>query len=254
MQRLLAALAVFGCLMAAHAAPVRVTCLDFIGGAPVTNTEFIWMENGTSFLSDDTGHFYFDAEVGSNVTLNFLGNDKYHAMQGVTVTVPEGGLNTELTEIVMQMPSNLVYDAFTLIIPGKRNYSACQVVVTVCNVNKTVHDLPQGLLGTEVFLNPPLQTHTYFFGTWGKLSNETNPFPNNLTVSSWDGGVLFENVPQDPDTWYTVSAYHKGYTFSTTKFRCTAPNFINGAPNQGPRATPASGRWWEDDQHPLRQQ
>lgn len=223
----------------AFSAPVKIVALDYVSGRALAGIELEWIENGSSYTTDDEGVVMLDAPVGSNMTVNFAGNSDYHQVESVTVRVPEEGLTTLYDQLVMQVPSNLMYDIFFLVIPGKKNESRCQAVVTVCDVNKTVYSHPQGLPGTVAVLAPALQSKTFYFGTWGKLSNETNPLPNNLTSTSFDGGVLFEDLPVDPDQWYTVSAYHEGYTFSTSTFRCTRPGmFVNGAPNQGPRATP----------------
>lgn len=225
-----------------HAEPVRVVASDFVDSKkPLVGISLEWMERGTTGVTDANGVLMLDADVGSTVTINFAGDDAYHQTQGVTVTVPPGGLTTELNEIVMQVPSLFTYDLFFLVTPGHKNTSACQLVVTVCNVNKTVHDPAQGLPGTVATLTPPTESTTFYFGTWGKWSNATNPLPNNLTSTSFDGGVLFENIPPNANQWYEVQASHVGYTFTTTRFRCTQGGlFINGAPNQGPRATPVS--------------
>jgi hypothetical protein len=230
-------------LCAAHlcvAVPVQVVSLDYISGKPLAGKILQWLENGTNFTTDANGMVTLDADVGTNITIDFAGDEEYHQVQSVTVTVPPEGLTTEYTQIVMQTPSNLMFDLFFFVTPGSKNHTACQVVVTVCNVNKTVHDHAQGLPGTVAVLTPANQQKTFYFGTWGKLSNETNPLPNNLTSTSFDGGVLFEDLPIS-DEWYVVTAYHEGYTFSSSTFRCTKPGlFVNGAPNQGPRATPIS--------------
>lgn len=227
-------------LHVAAAESVQVAMLDYISGKPLVGKSLEWLENGTSFTTDSNGYVVLDAEIDSNVTIDFAGDEEYHAVRSTTVRVPYGGLVTLMDQIVIQTPSNLMFDVFFFVTPGAKNRTACQVVVTVCNVNKTVHDSPQGLPGTVAELSPANQMKTFYFGTWGKLSNDTNPLPNNLTSSSFDGGVLFEDLPIS-DQWYVVSAYHEGYTFTTTTFRCDKPGlFVNGAPNQGPRATPNS--------------
>lgn len=228
-------------VMVVSADPVDVIALDFGSGAPLVNVTLQWLETGQAFTTDANGRLSLNVTPGSNVTMNFPGDEEHRQTQGVTVVVPVGGLTNDLDEIVMQIPSHFLFDLFFFVTPGAKNESACQVVVTVCNVNKTVYDMPQGLPGTVAVLTPSTQSKTFYFGTWGKLSNDTNPFPNDLNASSFDGGVLFENIPPDPKQWYEVNAYLEGYTFSSTAFRCTQGGlFINGAPNQGPRATRVS--------------
>lgn len=71
----------------------------------------------------------------------------------------------------------------------------CQFVVTVSAFNLTVFSFPQGEPNSTAIMTPPAQDHTFYFGTWGKLSNDTNPFSRGLTKTSWDGGVVLMNVP-----------------------------------------------------------
>lgn len=243
MLRTIAAVALVLC--AVTAVPVKLVALDYVSGHPLSNSQMQWLENGTTFITDSNGAVEFDAEVGVNITINFPGDATYHQTQSTTVIVPPEGLTTLLNQIVMQIPSHLLFDVFFLVVPGKKNDSACQVVVTVCNVNKTVYDHAQGLPGTVAVLDPPIESKTFYFGTWGKLSNATNPLPNNLTSTSFDGGVIFENIPVNAEQWYVVSAYHEGYEFTQSYFRCTQEGlFINGAPNLGPRATRISQNFW----------
>lgn len=148
--------------------------------------------------------------------------------------MPTAGLTSKLDEVVLQMPSTLMFDAFWLTTPGKKDTTKCQLVVTVCNANKTVGDLPQGIPGAVVSLRPALSTETFYFGTM--LGNLTDPFPNHRNSTSWDGGVLLENLAVNSSVLYTVSATLPPYTFSQTRVSCNWPDmFINGAPNQGPR-------------------
>lgn len=232
-----AVLAVVLLFQMANSEPVKVFAGDFVGLAPLANVPMDWIENGTTFVTDENGVAMLEAPIGASVTVNFLGNDKYHQTQSPTVTVPPGGLTTVLNQLVMQVPTHFLFDFFSAVSPGTKNMSECQVVVTVCNVNKTVFDHAQGLPGTVAVLSPAVESKEFYFGTWGSLSNDTNPFPNNLTSTSFDGGVLFENIPPS-NQWYEVTATHPGYTFTSTRFQCLHPGFINAAPNQGPRATP----------------
>ncbi|CUG88092.1 Hypothetical protein, putative [Bodo saltans] len=221
------------------AEPVKVIALDFVGLAPLVGATMDWLETGASYITDADGVVMLDAPVGASVTINFSGNDKYHQTQSSTVEVPAGGLTTLYNQLVMQVPTHFLFDVFWTLSPGEhKNTSNCQVVVTVCDVNKTVYSHAQGLPGTVATLTPALESQTFYFGTWGKLSNDTNPLPNNLTSTSFDGGVLFENLAPNPDQWYEVTASHPGYSFSSTRFRCLKAGFVNAAPNQGPRATP----------------
>ena len=217
-------------------APVRLYAFDFLEHThQLANHPIQRMETGEIFNTTSAGFLDLDIPVGQNVTFTSLDFDGFHKTQSATVQVPDEGLNTLMTEMVLQVPPNWVYD-FLWVVPGKKkNKGVCQFVVTATDVNKTFSDCPQGLEGTVVHLDPPLSTYTYYFGTWGQISNWTNPLPNELTSCSWDGGVMFENVPIR-DEPYIVSAEREGYTFSETVMYCHEEGFVNGAPNQGPKA------------------
>jgi hypothetical protein len=223
-------------LVSSTAAPVKVIAADYVDMAKrLSNASVTWLEQGTILLTDANGEIMFDAPVGSNVTLELAETEEFVSLQTPTATVPAEGFVGSLGEIVLQAPSKLMFDLFWIVTPGKKDPTKCQVVVTVCNVNKTSFSPAQGLPGTVAHLAPPLQAETFYFGTWGNWSNATNPLPNHLNSTSYDGGVMFTNLPVDPATWYVVTATHPGFEFSRTVFRCTKAGFINGAPNQGPR-------------------
>ena len=224
-------------------APVKIIAADYIDMSKLlANASVTWLETGRVMYTNAVGEISLDVPVGSNITLEIAELPDYVSMQSPTATVPAGGFTGPLGEIVLQVPTKLMFDLFWLVTPGKKDDTKCQVVVTICNVNKTAFSPAQGLPGTVAHLSPALQTHTFYFGVWGNWSNATNPLPNDLNSTSFDGGVLLENIPVDPSTWFVVTATHAGYEFSRTVFRCTKPGlFINGAPNQGPRVIPKKG-------------
>lgn len=75
----------------------------------------------------------------------------------------------------------------------------------------------------------------YYFGM--TPSHGTDPLPNNRTTTSPDGGVAFPAIPVDPNTDVIISGRYKDYAFTTATVRCLrSGQFINAAPNQGPRA------------------
>lgn len=221
----------------ANGAPVNIWVVDFSQLKPLVGHKITILETGDNYTVDTDGYARLDLPVGTNITVLAHSYPWYQSTQSATVSVPPGGLATKMTEIVLQVPSSITYDLFQWVSPGKKDPTACQVVVTVCNVNKTIYDFPQGLPGAVASLRPAALTRTFYFGTWGRVSNDTNPFPNNLTSCSWDGGVLFENVKVNPRVEYVVTAQRRGFRFSKTRIRCLRPGqFINAAPNQGPRA------------------
>lgn len=226
-------------------APVTVWACDYVEciTKPVSNSKVTLIETGEEFYTDNSGFLHFNATVGSDITFLLAETSEYHETQTSTVTVPNEGLATELTQVILQVPSHFIYDLFYLVTPGKKDDTKCSVVVTVCNVNRTIKSSPQGLPGSVLTVTPPDFTSLFYFGTWGNWSNTTNPFPNNLNSTSWDGGVLIENLHVNTQVQYLVQAFHPGFNFTSTRIKCLKENtFVNAAPNQGPRAFPTD---WE---------
>lgn len=222
------------------AAPVDIYAGDFIDlwSKPLAGYTVLFEENGTSYTLDSRGRLSLDIPVGTNVTFTVVGDSKYLETQSATSTVPPQGLTGQMGEIILQVPDMITFDLLNIVVPHKHNLSQCQIVVTVCNYMKSANDCPQGFPGVRTFLNPPNNQDIFFFGTWGSLSNSTNPLPNKLTSTSWDGGVLFSNIPFYPGQEFTVSAQYGNVPFTNTRLKClrAGKRLINGAPNQGPRA------------------
>ena len=220
---------------------VYVCPFDACGSKGLANHPVFIIEANSTYTTNGAGMLYLEVPVFGNITLVSLAGNGYHRTQASTVQVPPVGLVTTLTQLVVQVPSDVIYDLFFAVTPGHKSEAKCQIVVTVCNVNVTIKSMPQGLLGSTVALDPPLDSKIFYFGTWGKFSNDTNPLPNDLNSTSWDGGVLIENVPVNVRSPYVITAQHPGYIFSSTTFWCLAAGtFINAGPNMGPRAVPAS--------------
>lgn len=177
--------------------------------------------------------------VGAKIFFNLLDHGDYHQTMTAIATVPPTGLVGLLNRVVLQVPSHFIYDLFTVLVPGPMDKTKCQVVVTITNFNRTYTNCPQGWPGIVATITPQVdnEVHPYYFGTWGGLSNKTNPLPNNLTSTSWDGGVIYRNVDVNTNQDITLGAVFGNFNFTTTTVRCLAPNmFINAAPNQGPRS------------------
>jgi hypothetical protein len=231
----------------AIAVPVQFVGFSFIQGERLANFTIRQLETGAEYNLDHNGELTVDFDVGSNISF-LVPEQKDHngkvfeSTQTAILQVPPEGLATPLTAIALQVPRKSVYEVMSFLSNGKKDPTKCQVVATVCNVNRSWYSSPQGLPGTKAFVTPAAESLTFYFGTWGRLSNDTNPLPNNRTTSSWDGGVVFENIPVSNETENVSTATHPGYTFSQAKFKCMTPGqFINAAPNQGPRATPLPG-------------
>jgi hypothetical protein len=219
------------------AEPVQVYVGDLVHMRnPLAGYNISVLETGEIFTTDSNGELNLQYAQGTMLTFLFLRAGEYAEIQSGTVVVPAGGLATEQTQVVLQVPSTVVLEVLEAITNGRKDPRKCQVVVTVCNRNRTFDSFPQGIPGAMATLQPPNSTHTYYFGTWGALSNYTNPLPNDLTSTTWDGGVLFDNVEPAADVVYTVSATLPGYVFSSSLIKCPiAGRVINAAPNQGPR-------------------
>lgn len=222
-----------------NAAPVDIYAGDFIdlSGKPLAGYTVTLEETQQQYTLDSTGRLSLDLPVGFNCTFTVHGGKDYRDTQSATATVPAQGFTGRFNEIVLQVPDAATYDLLNLVVPHKRNFSQCQVVVTACNYQKSWYDCPQGFPGVVATLHPPLNEDTFYFGTWGFISNKTNPLPNKLTSSSWDGGVFFINIPMDTVKDFVVTAEYGDAPFSATRIKCLVPGrLINAAPNQGPRA------------------
>jgi len=188
------------------------------------------------------GAFGFGAQVGDNVTI-VMSKDEYRTTQTSTMRVLPGPTYAGTTELTVQIPSTVMWEFMKLIVEKESGVSmdssACQVVVTVCAANKTMENVPQGEPNTTVAIHPPMPAGSappFYFGAFkeGLLKNLTDPFAKGLTSTSFDGGVVFLNVPAS-DEPYVITAYKEGIVdFSYTVIQCTAGSFVNGSPPWGP--------------------
>jgi len=236
---LLSLLAFFSIVGPSQPAPVDVYAGDFmdIENKPLAGFTVLYEETQTNYTLDDKGYLHLDLPVGTNCTFTLLEQKNYAETQTGTATVPTEGFSGRFNEIVLQVPNKETYALLDLVLPHKRNFSQCQVVVTVCNFQKSFYNCPQGFPGVKASISPPLNQFLYFFGTWGFLSNITNPLPNDLTSTSWDGGVFFMNVDMDVTHEFVVSAEFGDVPFTKTRIKCLKRGrLVNAAPNQGPRA------------------
>ena len=115
----------------------------------------------------------------------------------------------------------------------------CHFCVTVAALNKTLKSSPQGEPGSVATLydgetgEPMKGVIQNYFGVMD--GNKTDPFTRGLNATSWDGGVVWFNVPiaEKP---YIVRASKPGLTFTESWMTCHTPDrFVNAAPTQGPR-------------------
>lgn len=239
---LLLQLVAFGALTAISAAPVSLYAGSFtdFNGKPITFHPVRHEETGAIYKTDAKGFVRrIDLPVGSNVTFTLLSGSGFKETQTGTVTVPPGGFAEDSNMLILQAPSDVVFDVLNFVLPHKRNFSQCQIVTTVTNYGVTAFvGFPQGWPGVKAHLHPPLSTEpTFYFGTWAPFSNDTNPLPNNLTSLSWDGGVYFMNVNAPVGTEFLITASYGEIPFSTARAKCLQPGrLVNVAPNQGPKA------------------
>lgn len=210
----------------------------FVSGATVRVLGDV-ISRRTTF-TDSEGFFTMNATVGEELTL-VLSKDGYTTVQSATVTVPPEGLRGKYAQMTFQVPTDTIFELFQLATGSHLNTSLCHLVVTVCALNKTIDDAPQGEPGVEVFLDPP-GPKAFFFGVFRNL---TNPFARGLNTTSADGGVLFANVaPLPAGQAYTVRAAKPGVTLSTTRLICTPGNryLVNASPPHGPNVIAEHGK------------
>ena len=176
---------------------------NVLSGANISCEEFPTL----TAVTDSTGRFQLDAPIGANLTLT-LQHPKTRTTTAATFTVPPEGIPAGAeTEVPFQAPYVSMYDALTL---AMRDIAAmddnmCHFCVTVAGVNKTLDSHPQGEPGTVVTLydgttGRPVPTKTQnYFGVMG--ANATDPFTRGLNSTSWDGGVVWLNVPLAQVGW-----------------------------------------------------
>ena len=86
------------------------------------------METGEVFNTTSDGYLEIDIPVGQNVTFTSLDYNGFHATQTATVQVPDEGLNTLSTMMVLQVPSNWIYDLLEWLVPGKKKTDSGKLV------------------------------------------------------------------------------------------------------------------------------
>lgn len=216
-------------------APVQVLAYELITG-PLANMKIILLETNETWTTDANGLFNGNFSVGAQLTFFAPETFLLHATQGATVVVPDEGLSTPFTRVVLQIPSKIAYALLTAVSPGKKDPTKCMGVVTVTAFNKTIFDDPQGLDGATVSVDPPLFDSPLFY--FGIVAGKTNPLPNNLVSTSLDGGVMIRNLEVGHS--YVVTAHKDGYNFTSCVLQCNTPGqFVNAPPNNGPMANHA---------------
>jgi len=209
---------------------------DGLSGAKITCEEFPEL----TAVTDENGLFQIEAPVGVNLTLT-LEHAETRTTTAATFTVPEGGIPQGAeTEVPFQAPTNIVFDGlvFAMSDLARLDKTKCHFCVTVAAKNKTLASSPQGEPGTVATLydgetGEPMEGIVQnYFGVMD--GNKTNPFKRGLNATSWDGGVVWFNVPiaEKP---YVIKATKPGLTFTESWLTChVAGRFVNAAPTQGP--------------------
>ena len=228
-------------------APVEVFAGNFIGMAkdplahhPVRVYIDTYDDSKAVTMKTDAGGFMqLSLAVGSKVFMTAYPGNNYHETTTAVATVPPEGLTGLYGRIVFQVPTDLIYALFSNLIGRKMPVNTCPVVVTITQYNTTYDVAPQGWEGVEATILPASaavgDARPYYFGM--TPSHGTDPLPNNRTTTSPDGGVVFPAIPLNPDEDVIIGAKYKDYPFSTATVRCLRPGqFINAAPNQGPKA------------------
>ncbi|PHQ82187.1 MAG: hypothetical protein COB66_00765 [Coxiella sp. (in: Bacteria)] len=221
------------------AVPVTGFAQAFLGDKLLANAHITWLETQQQLRTDSAGKFSFCALPGQSITLR-LTKLGYAPLQTGTTRVPTLGMTTPYTNITFQAPSVATYALLKLLITKERhitvNTNDCQVVTTITKYHKTLKDDPQGMPGATVTLTHNGQSVTpdvrpFYFGMF--KNGKTNPFSNNLTATSLDGGAIIMNLA--PSTIpYTITANEKGYAFTSARFICNKGQLINISPPLAP--------------------
>ena len=180
--------------------------------------------------------------VKQNERLFVIGEKRgsHPPLQSAIVETGTAGLTGVFSQIVLQMPDFTVTDLFRTLYQDlvRDPDNTCTIVTTVTRQNGTIFEFPHGEAGAQVELIPPAYSNRYYFGSWGDLSDFTNPFARGLEATSKDGGVLFFDVPVNASVVLKAQACAPFREFTETEFVCVTPGMtINGAPNQGPRVS-----------------
>lgn len=219
--------------------PVIGFAQSFVDSKRLSGAKITWLETQQSLQTDGSGQFQFCSLPNQKVTL-LLTFDGYTSLQTNTVTVPISGLQTLFNEMTFQVPRIATYDSLKYLLTTERdttlNPDDCQVVTTITQYHKTLHDDPQGIAGATVVLTQSGQPVTlsvkpFYFGIFA--NGKTDPFSGDLTTTSLDGGVALLNVAPS-DLPYTITAKKMGVHFTQAQFLCRKGQLINISPPQGP--------------------
>lgn len=216
------------------AVPIEVFARSFLIGVPITHAQVTVLETGTSYYTDRNGKFTFDYPSGQQLTLE-LKKWGYKTTQSGTEIVPTEGLTGPHHNVSFQVPSLETFYLFQAAIGANLDKNACHVVTTITAHDKLLTDCPQGLDGVKVKLTSDKSQKPFYFGVFsgGMLKCKTNPFSNQLSATSVDGGVGFINLPPS-NKLYTISGELKGHQFTNALFLCRKGAFINISPPRGP--------------------
>jgi hypothetical protein len=177
-----------------------------------------------SMMTGVDGHFAFDVEVGTDVTL-VMDQQNFPLLQSGTYVVPEAGI----ADLHFQAPSYPIYGLFASLAMVTLDESKCQIVSTVTRVGKDVFDMgAHGEPGATVETIPPLPAEN------GPIYFNAKVIPDRtLTETSDDGGVLFGNAPVGD---YRCVATKVGVMFREVRLKCRAGVLLNASPPNGLQA------------------
>lgn len=216
-------------------APVSGFARSFLTGKPISNATITIFENGKKLNTDINGQFGpIQWPVGKPITM-ILEKKGYWPTQTATIVVPPEGLNTPLTNISFQVPSDFAIILFSYAMGVSIDQNACTVAATITAHHKTMDDIPQGEPDAKAVLSPDPKVTPFYFGLFNNrpLKHKTNPLDHSLTNTSSDGGVAFINIPPRAEP-YTLTAEKRGVIFNQVKFIARKGVFINLSPPQGP--------------------
>ncbi len=204
-------------------------------GGHVRGGEVVILERpGLKTLTGKRGAFRFDGlPVGSDVTLVFR-RKGYMTVQTGTFR-----LEKSLDDVTFQVPPHAIYAAYSMLLGLAPDPNFSQVATTVTRFGESMYhsDGPtHGEPGATVTIDPPLPAKhgpIYFNLKLFEHGMQMIWPDRSLKATTFDGGVLFLNVP---DGEYTLRAHKSGVRFKPVRIKCGTSQLVNPSPPHGLQA------------------
>lgn len=186
-------------------------------------------------VTGERGAFRFDGlRPGSEISLIFK-RDGYFTTQTATFTLGK----EDIEDVSFQAPPRVIVSAYTMLLGYTPDPNRSQLATTVTRLGESMygsHGPTHGERGATVTIDPPLPVRH------GPIYFNLNLAPGaagiiwpdrTLKETTWDGGVLFIDVPPGE---YTLTAHKPGVKFEPVKVKCRAGVLTNASPPHGLQA------------------